>query len=277
MNFVFGALLITILLLPGIFFRIGYLKAPYSKFFRASFTEEILISLVITLIFQMLGYFVVDSFIKNVDEKTFYLLFINSDKAVGHQLNILSVFLFFIYNVIMNVIAFLLGHEARKYVIKRHLDLKYSLLKIRNDWENYFEGYILDRPDTPGSSAEVSAKWLDVLVKVDNNVYIYSGFLEDYAVTKDEKLERVYLTGVRRRKLDQKPENAVDQTEAQGQDVVVNYNTPESAASEAVENAIDDVYYYMPGNYFMIPGNQIININITYYYAQVEEDVETNE
>jgi hypothetical protein len=32
-----------------------------------------------------------------------------------------------------------------------------------------------------------------------------------------------------------------------------------------MEPALDDRYYFMPGDYFMIPGSEIRSVNITYY------------
>lgn len=73
---------------------------------------------------------------------------------------------------------------------------------------------------------------------------MYSGILKNYVLGENDSLECVYLTYVMRRKLsdDELPE-----------------------IPEEVEEEKDKRYYYMPGDYFMIPGSQIVNINITFY------------
>ena len=50
----------------------------------------------------------------------------------------------------------------------------------------------------------------------------------------------------------------------------VNYDQPEPSA-ELMEEQLDKRYYFMPGDYFMIPGAEIKSINITYYIGEVAE------
>jgi hypothetical protein len=279
MNFLFGALLIFILLLPGLLFRIGYLSDPNRKMFKSTFTEELLFSIIPTLLIQIPGYLVVNSFIWNVNENKFYLLFINSDKVLANNVNSIEVFAFFSYTVIINVIAVYLGAAARRYVLSKHLDFKYPILKIHNAWENYFEGFILDTPDTPGTSKYIVHKWLDILVDSREGDIIYSGYLQDYVVTRDEKLDRIYLTAVRRRHLKNDPQNMQPVVPSESEDDFnsIDYDPPstelETTATE-IDRELHNRYYFMPGDYFLIPGSQIKNINITYFSEVVDTTVE---
>lgn len=281
MNFLFGALLIFILLLPGVLFRIGYLSDPNRKMFKSSFSEELLFSLVPTLLIQIPAYLFVNSFLWNVNENKFYLLFINSDKVLLNNVNSIEIFCFFAYTVIVNVAAVYMGAAARRFVLNRHLDFKYPILKIHNAWETYFEGFILDRPDTPGTSKQIVHKWLDILTDSRDGDIIYSGYLQDYVVTRDEKLDRLYLTAVRRRLFKNDPTGSNPGSDSlsspENEDLNnINYDPPsaelETTATE-IDKELNNRYYFMPGDYFMIPGAQIKNINITYFSEEVDTTV----
>lgn len=273
MNFLFGALLLILLLFPGVAFRIGYLSVPFnSKSFKSSFLEELLFSLIPAFIFQVLGYALVEAVWKNVDEQALYLILINSADASKHQLALSSIVPFSFYLVVLNLIALFTGVGVRHMSLRYGWHLNYPFLRIYNEWQIYFEGIILDREDKIGSSKNVREVWVDALVESKEESYLYSGFLKDYVVDKDEKLDRIYLAGVRRRKLkdDLKslPEIKKDDNELDE----VNYSEEETFNKEeiAAEETIDDRYYFMPGEYFMIPAAHIRNLNIIYYSAEIE-------
>jgi len=63
MNFLLGALLLVLLLLPGFIFRLGYLAKAFSnKSFHASFLEELIFSLLPAFFLETLGYLIVKNF-----------------------------------------------------------------------------------------------------------------------------------------------------------------------------------------------------------------------
>lgn len=264
MNILLGALLLALLLLPGFIFRMGYLAKPFaSKSFNSSFVEELLFSLLPAFILQVSGYLIVKSF-ATVNEKAFLLLLINSDKATGLSYSSRDVGLFAIYLLVMCMCSLLLGFGLRSVALRTRLHLKYGLFRIYNEWQIYFDGFILDYPDEPGERKAVTKKWLDVLVENKNGAYIYSGFLNEYVLSKDDTLSRIYLTAVRRRKLESDQDTAVVQDEAEDNGSEIDYDRPE-AESNLEQSSLDRRYYFMPGDYFMIPGSEIRSINITYY------------
>ena len=162
----------------------------------------------------------------------------------------------------------------RFIALRTRLHLQYSLFRIYNEWQIYFDGLILDYPDKAGEWKKVMNCWLDVLVENENGAFIYSGFLEEYVLAKDDTLSRIYLTAVRRRKLAddtgvqdiQHDESAADTGPSE-----VNYDTPPEPSAELMEEQLDKRYYFMPGDYFMIPGAEIKSINITYYTGEVTD------
>ena len=78
MNIAFGALLIFLLLFPGIIFRIAYLEGPYSRrVIQSSLVDELVLSLIPAFFLQFVGYLLVEKtsiFSYGVDERTFYYL-----------------------------------------------------------------------------------------------------------------------------------------------------------------------------------------------------------
>ena len=92
------------------------------------------------------------------------------------------------------------------------------------------------------------------LVKSDQGTIIYTGILADYVLSKDGGIDRIYLTNVKRRYLrDDK------------------LNQPHS------NDDGDERYYYLPGQFFIVPYSQVINLHITYYKIEVTDDELTEE
>lgn len=271
MNILFGAVLLIILLLPGILFRLGYLALPFSsKGFRTSFLEELLISLVPAVIIQICAYLVTDVWICGVDEASIYALLTNQATGFIHQEARASIGLFLIYFLVTGTIAFFLGALLRGISIQRGLHLKYKFLRVFNEWEIYFEGYVLDYPHVPGRQGDIVERWLDVLVSTGEGSYLYSGMLRDYVITRDETLDRIYLLFVRRRKLSNDRKDGENDLLA-GVSEPVGFRDDEEGSEAMDDEWIDDRYYFMPGDFFMIPGSEIKNINIRYYSAQVTD------
>jgi hypothetical protein len=269
MSIFFGALVLSLLLLPGFIFRMGYLAKPFaSRSFSSSFIEELLFSLLPAFFLQVCGYLIVKSF-ATVDERTFLLLLVNSDKAAaGNSISGDSIWRFAVYFFALSGCALGLGFIMRAIALRTRLHLRYSLFRIYNEWQIYFDGWILDYPDEAGDRKNVRIKWLDVLVENADGAFIYSGFLEQYVIGKDESLDRVYLRAVRRRRMkdDAMPQNADIPDASESREENYDISTDGDAA---LNERFDKRYYFMPGDFFMIPGTEIKSINITYYAEKV--------
>lgn len=244
MNILFSALIIFIILLTGIAFRFTYQARKDKHPFKGSFAEEFSFAAIPTLLIHIPLYLLTELIFSNVDETRLYQLLINDRSAFVTSKDI---FLFTIYNVLALSIAVVLGFVIQKISINKGWHLKFRFLKIYNAWEEYFEGYILDRPDIPGSSSQVKITKLDVLVFHNGISYLYSGILAYYSITKDEKIDRIFLRAVTRRKLE----------------------TNISGIDDEIKTT-EKPYYHMPGDFFIILGDHIENINVTYYDAEDE-------
>lgn len=258
MNFLFGAVLLILLILPGILFRLAYISVPsYSKAFRSSFQEEIIFAVGPAFLLQCVGFIITQQFC-SIDENQLYLLLINNDKATANNpITNNEIGLFLLYNIALGIIAVLLGWLTRVIAIKTNFHQRFHFLRLFNDWELFFEGYILDNPDVPGSRAQVAEKWVDVLVSGKDGELIYTGLLVDYVVNREEKLERIYLLYTRRRRF----------TDDDSYGDIFG----EQDATHTTEEEIDQRYYQMPGDFFVILGSEIKNINITYFSYEIDE------
>lgn len=280
MNFLFGALLLIIILLPGVVLRASYLSTSYGKrTFKLSVADELILSLIPTLLLQGIFYAVTNYFIINVDEQRLFYLFTNSDKVFAQPLPDWNILLFLAYTLVTCTAAALLGVWARKWVQRKKLFIKYPILRFYNDWHYIFRGIILDFPGHEGDAGSVNNVWVDVITINKDDAYIYSGFLKEYYLTKDDGLDRIYLSNVRRRKLVQDAETGIagmppgagieDLSSALG-NVEVDYDAVLQKGGDVDQIAafVDDRYYFMPGDYFVIPYSEIKNINVTYYKEQ---------
>lgn len=226
MNIVLGALLLALLLLPGILFRLAYLALPLSnRSLKSSFLEELVFSLIPAFAFQVGGYALVEKFGPGLNEQKLVLL------------------------------------------------LRYSVFRIYNEWEIYFDGHILDIPDQKAThrQAQIVERGVDVMVQTTEGCFLYVGLLEKYVISKDEKLDRIYLSSVRRRKLADDVDatayldaDAISAADDTPEEIVV--GNPEELKREVEASKDSAHYYHMPGHYFMIPGSEIKNIHITYYF-----------
>jgi hypothetical protein len=109
-----------------------------------------------------------------------------------------------------------------------------------------------------------------------DDTYLYSGLLKEYVLTKDDVLDRVYLTNLQMRKLviEQSKETEEDLDLRAEPEEVIDYDIdfediePDDEMIkqlEEMEKEVADDWYYMPGDYFVIPYSEIKNINISYY------------
>lgn len=144
----------------------------------------------------------------------------------------------FIYFVSASTAGAALGRLAKAVVRRSKWDRKYKLLRFKNEWHYLFSGEVLDFPRVSGSFEEVDFRYVDALVQTNDGVFIYNGFLEDYILSKDGGIDRIYLSNVRRRQME---------------------------ADKPPKKKNDQRYYSLPGKFFVLPYSQVINLHIVYY------------
>ncbi len=121
-------------------------------------------------------------------------------------------------------------------------DRTIKLFRFQNEWHYLFSGEILDFPKIPGKGSDIDFTYVDALVETEEGTVIYKGVLQDYILSKDGGVDRIYLTDVKRRFL--KDDNE------QGKE------------------------YQLPGKFFIIPFSKILNLHLTYYAVDIPEKID---
>ncbi len=260
MSLAIGFLIVFLLAVPGIVFRITYLSSPYSRRnINTTTLEEIYSSLIPAFIFHSFCVIILHQLGHNIDYQFLFNLLIGSNTAKNiNRLNdYLSAFLIYMFiNLLLNFFAAL---WLRKMVLKHKLYKRYPLLSIYNKW------YDILKPKTD-LQEEISV-WLDVVLETRNDTLIYRGFLTDFWLDKDGGIKELHMEDVRRRVLSRDetndPQHHVDQGVKPG-GVASDMLVPDNALTES----IDERYYYIPGERFIIKYQDVRNMNITYYAEQ---------
>jgi hypothetical protein len=248
MNLILGSILLFILISPGLIFRYSYLQGTYSKqTFKISAVDEIFWAVIPAFVFQLAGILIIIHFtIYQVRLDQLYQILTGADSEIDFNFILGSLPVFLVYILILIIIAAVLGLSTRFIVRKFQLDLRYPFLKVNNEWYYLFSGEILDLLDTPGESKNVEMIQIDVLVSTGDGTMVYSGTLENYFLSKDNGLDRIYLSNVYRRKM----KDDLDRTKPN-----VGY----------LDRYLDERYYAMPGDLFVVTYDKIINLNVTYH------------
>lgn len=256
MNLLLSSILLFILVAPGLIFRFSYLQGTYAKLnFKVSAIDEIFWALLPALFLQFASILVLENFFDaRIRIEIFYQL-LNGDASPGIDFIAIraGLFQFLIYTASLILISAALGRLFRLIIRMSRLDIRYRFFRLNNEWHYLFSGEILDFPDVIGESENIEIIQIDLLANIGEGSVIYSGILQDYYLSKDNGLDRIYLSQVHRRKLKDDLAHA-DQSNVQ---------------------KLDERYYQMPGELFVIHYDKIMNMNVTYHRFSLAE--ETNE
>jgi hypothetical protein len=278
MNLALGGLLIFLLVIPGAVFRLFIIKSEsFENPLDTSRLAEISFVLIPSLILHYFGYEILTNYLDyNVRLDQIYYLIVGDSGNEKLDFNgvITPSFLKFLqYIGILILIASCLGYISKKLILLFYFDLKYKVFAISNEWDNllssrefifeqkremwkdykqyigrYFSGkmsfkrfiaysrlYILYYRNLPIDLIQV-----DLLVRTPNSEVLYQGTLKKYFLSKGNKLDKIYL------KRNFKKEHCINST-------------------KSFENIDSDILVFK--------GDEIINISVTYLYADVQNNV----
>lgn len=252
MNIALATLTLLIILYPGFLFRRFYYTEEFSKeYFKQSVTDLIFSSIVPGLFIHFLGYLLFIKGRNEIDVVTVGTLLSGTSDPVKVTQAFKAVYdnSFYIisYFIGVSLVGMAAGLLAKLIVRNLKLDRRFKLFRFQNEWHYIFSGEILDFPKVAGKAEDFDCSYVDVLIKTDQGTVIYTGLLADYILTREGGIDRIYLTETKRRFL---------------KDDLLNGN---EGTEEQINMTDDHRYYYLPGQFFIIPYNQIINMHITYY------------
>lgn len=235
MNIALSAVIIFILLIPPIAL---YISFSYGPFARSGPKFSLLDGILITAIISLFVHSLAIAFIKQEIRFDIFLKLLGGEiKDVEKKItnNEFGIYIrqFAIYNLCMLFLFILLGRILRIIVFRFKLNNgQNDLLRLNNRWWYFFNGVEYDIEN-------FDLVFVDAVVDTKECTMIYSGFLVDF-VCDGEKLERIYIRDVVRRKLksgDNGNESVTD------------------TSSTALQ---------IPGNLFSISYEKIINLNLRF-------------
>lgn len=259
MNIALATLFLLVLLYPGFIFRRFYYTEEFSReYFKQTITDLLVAAILPSTLLHIAGYFLLIRHRYVIDIATIGTLLSGTSDGTKVTAAFQNIYAnagkIVIYFIAISIVAALAGLAAKYIVRKLKLDRKFKLFRFQNEWHYIFSGEILDFPRVPGDASDISIRYIDALVKSDQGTIIYTGILADYVLSQDGGIDRIYLTNVKRRYLrDDK------------------MNQPQENSDN------DERYYYLPGQFFIIPYAQVINLHITYYKIEVTDDELTEE
>lgn len=258
MNLLLSSILIFIFLSPGLIFRFSYLQGTYAKInFRISAIDEIFWAVIPAVLFQLLSFLFITHILDYPIRLHLIYNLLAGFRIEGNEFDELQagILPFLIHFLALIALSILCGRMLRFTIRKLKLDARYKFFRLNNEWYYLFSGEILDFPGVPGSSENIEIIQVDLIANTIEGSVIYSGILQDYYLSKDNGLDRIYLSQVYRRKL---------------KDDLI------SDSDNEPTRQLDVRYYKMPGELFVIGYDKIINLNITYHRFAGDGDEATS-
>ncbi len=242
MSFAFGALLIILLLLPGIVFRYAYIRSnSLRRSLDFSLLSEAIIMIVVSLLLHALGMAVARALGFDPDLRLLYLLGTGGALSADDFTTVAAGYgSFVLYVLLLCGLAGLLGFGLQRFVLRRGYDQQYKGLRVLNDWDRYFTGYVLPPP----MRQRLNFIWVDLLVEGNGGQpVLYSGVLENYSLNRDQTIDQIFISSAIRRRTPDHPEPGPD-------------------TAPQLPN------YDLPGDFLVVPFHQVRNLNIIYNFLQ---------
>lgn len=242
-----------LIIFSGLVARRAYFSKEFSKNYIKKHTfDELVGGIFIGVLLQVLGIMILTNFFGvRFDFKCLGYLLVGakddrnvSDSFLNVQNNIDKIFL---YNVLLITTGMVIGYFTRIVVRKAKLDRKQRFFRFDNEWHYILSGEILEFPSAKINGKRINArsvgnKYVNVLTKVDDYFIVYSGILVESFLSNDGGLDLLCMNGVKRKLIKKDEQNP-----------------------QAVEHPMNiDV--------FVIPYGQIINLSITYYILEIQNE-----
>ncbi|KKM70728.1 hypothetical protein LCGC14_1437780 [marine sediment metagenome] len=256
MNLAFPALLIFILIAPGIVWRAAYMRGSWSESIESSSLPAMLLwGIFAGSCFHLFWGMISWRIGHPIDlHAVISLLTLKPDDGVARALNVTaaSPLRMAAYFLSQLGAAHLFGHWASKLVRAKKWDLAYEWLRFDNEWYYLLTGrlsllrHTWSGPDVPKIPDAVYAS---VVIDSGGVAQLYYGCVAHFIVGKDGHLDRLLLANSARRELseDRQPDR------------------------EHCVGGGDD-YYQIEGDYLVVPYEQIKNLNIEYVWLEEQAD-----
>jgi hypothetical protein len=249
-NIALGAIILVLLILPAISFRFGVNRSSELKELIAtiSITDSFWVFLIIPVLIHFTGILLVPACFGEIRYNTlFYLIIGNKDLVINNSFFQIYLFQFLGYTLLSTIIGYAIGlffsgvedHvDQNRDSLWRKVSLSRLLGLQNNQWYS-----LLDANEQAG------LVFVDILSQTKETTVIYSGFLHKYYFKHNSKeLAYIVISIAVRRDM-----RAVQLSDTQAKRNLAYYSTDMGTPVRIT-----------PGEYFVIPRENILNINILY-------------
>lgn len=259
MNVAFPALLVLLLILPGIIVRYAYARGSWGWSSPTSFrnaSDELAYGVIFAVGLHAFALSLAHRLGHHADLAALLALLTGSfgrdderyaatvRAITDHPGAIATYFLSLWFG------SALIGNRAHAFVRRFRLDRRFRLLRFRNEWWYLLKGEVLEFPESPEYSREPrpeSLVYLSTVVDHASGSYLYRGIVVDWTFDREGQLDTVVLIFAHRRSLGD------DRT-----------NDP-SPRERGERGAPDDRYYDIWGDRFVIRYSELRTMNLDYF------------
>jgi hypothetical protein len=264
MNIAFPALLVLLLVLPGITLRYTYLKGFWRWNSPVSFqtiSDEVALSIVWSAVLHLIWYFLVTRLgFGKPDLKSILVFLVGGGTGRSDDLRLaitatvespLRIAGYFLSIILFSGFVGLLAHIA---VRAWRLDRKTKALRFKNEWHYLLSGEVLEFSEFQPFEREgiVDGVYISAIVKHGRSDVLYRGIVADWLLDSKGELDRILMRRAHRRKLED------DRVPGQAR----NNDDPEYQG--------DPRYYDIEGEFFVIRYQEMTTINIEYVFVDAD-------
>jgi len=236
MNLAISSLVIFILTTPAILARRVYFTRELSKKFTDKNTiQEIFSSIFLASLLHFIWTWVVQLIGYKIDFEILFKSLFNPNSVNNFHSITGSIYNVFWYFITLSLSAMGLSWLFRNTVRYFAWDRSTSFLRYDNNWYYLFTGEVLDikkyNKNKEISSKPVNQRVVDVLAKSNDNEIFYRGNLIDFQLDKNNTVEYIVLS----------------------------YPTKKEKGKKRKQ---------IPSDYFVIPYEEVLNINLMYFSSK---------
>ena len=262
MSFAFPALLVFLLVLPGIILRYSYARGPWGWASPTSLrrvSEELAYGVAFALVLHAVWLPLVRGlgFEPHVESMLLLLIgnFGDGDRYLDRVLGAVSqpypqVAGYLVSLYMASAVSGNLGHRV---VRRLKLDHRTKTFRFDNYWYYMLTGEVLDFPENAGEGRRVDGVYLSGVVDHASGSYLYRGIVSDFTFDRDGGLDTIVLADAHRRRL-------VDDREDHG--------APRAAVGPSMP---DERYYEIRGDFLVLRYSELRTLNLDYFAVTLEE------
>lgn len=239
MNIALPALLIFLLILPGLIFNFAFYKIENTALTYIPLTNKTTIGALVTLILHTLALcFLIYVVGVSLSLQALFILIsgVQDEKYssviasfTAHQFILLASYLLVICGL-----AYLFGKLLRCLIAKYEWD-RHPIFEIDSSWYYLFKGYDWkDGADGTPDFAQIAA-----MIEIAGKGYLYIGILEKFFLNNQGNIDRLVLTGAMRREIGK------DKSDNQGDN--------------------SKRFYPIDGDYFVLRYSEVKNLNVQFF------------